>query len=113
MQETEPNASGTLRPAMLAGGKRWRSSLRPSAALDELKDQFRRFRTGHHPADQCRRYRRHHFGAEFVNLAEGETGIETLSHSVRVRLEHRRCFRDDDTDRLAGVATNQQEVRHD
>jgi hypothetical protein len=37
-----------------AARRRW-SSLRPSAAFDELKDQFRRFRTGHHPADQRRR----------------------------------------------------------
>jgi hypothetical protein len=30
-----------------------------------------------------------------------------------VRLGHGRCFDDDDADRSAGVATNQQEVRHD
>jgi hypothetical protein len=34
---------------------RGEARVRPSAALDELKDQFRSFRTGHHPADQRRR----------------------------------------------------------
>jgi hypothetical protein len=87
--------------------------LGPPAALDEPNYHLRSFRTGHHPADLCWRYPLHHFGAEFVSLAEGYTGRKILSHSVRVRLEHRRCFHDDDADRLAGVAKNEQEVRHD
>jgi hypothetical protein len=52
------------------------------------------------------------FRAEFVNLAEGFRASNTLSHTVRVRLEHRWRFHDGDADRTAGVATNQQEVRH-
>jgi hypothetical protein len=64
-------------------------------------------------ADQRRRYRRHHFGAEFVTLAEGYAGSEAPNHSRHARLEHRRCFYDDDTDRRsAGVAKGQQEMRH-
>jgi hypothetical protein len=84
----------------------------PPAALDEPNYHLRRLRTGHHPANLCRRHRRHHLGAELVSLAEGYIGSETPSHSVRVRFEHRRCFHDDDANRAAGVTTNQQKVRH-
>jgi hypothetical protein len=84
--------------------------LGPHAALYEPNYRLRSFRTGHHPADLCRQYRRHHFGAEFVSLAEGYAGGETPSHSVR--LEDRRSFHDDDADWSTGVAANQQEVRH-
>jgi hypothetical protein len=52
------------------------------------------------------------FRAEFVNLAEGFRASNILSHTVRVRLEHRCRFHDGDADRTPGVATNQQEVRH-
>jgi hypothetical protein len=91
-----------------------RSFLGPTAAaLGEPNYQLRRFRTGHHPADQRRRYRRHHLGAEFVTLAEGYTGGEAPNHSAHVGFVHRRCFNDDDTDRQsAGVAKGQHEMRH-
>src|SRR5271167_1201295 len=52
---TGPVLIGVLDDMPKGRGKRRRSSLRPSPAIDELKDQFRRFRTGHHPADLRRR----------------------------------------------------------
>jgi hypothetical protein len=74
------------------------------AALYEPNYHLRSFRGEHDPADLCRPYRRHHFGAEFVSFAGSET-----PNSARLRLGHRRCFDDDDADWSAGVATNQQE----
>jgi hypothetical protein len=48
-----------------------------------------------------------------VTLAEWYTVSEAPSHSGHARLEHRRCFYDDDTGRRsAGVAKGQQEMRH-
>jgi hypothetical protein len=58
-----------------AGGKLdhppwpWKASdhfLGPPAALDEPNYHLRRLRTGHHPADLCRRYRRHHLHTHLV-----------------------------------------------
>ena len=81
--------------------------------LDEPEYQLRGFLAGQNPVYLFRRYRRRHFGAQFVNLAKGQPPSEIPSHSARVRLEHGGCFHDDDADRLAGFAANQQEVRHD
>jgi hypothetical protein len=83
-----------------------------ATGLDKPSYHSGSFRTGNDPAYLCRQNRLHHFRAEFVNLAEGFRASNTLSHTVRVRLEHRWRFHDGDADRTAGVATNQQEVRH-
>jgi hypothetical protein len=83
-----------------------------ATALDKPRYHLGRFRAGNDPAYLCRQNQLHHFRAEFVNLAEGFRASKTLSHTVRVRLEHGWRFHNGDADRTAGVATNQQEVRH-
>jgi hypothetical protein len=84
-----------------------------SPVLDEAEYQLRGFLAGQNPVYLFRRYRCRHFGAQFVNLAKGQPPSEIPSDSARVRLEHGRCFHDDDADRLAGFTANQQEARHD
>jgi hypothetical protein len=79
--------------------------------LDEPKDQFRGFHTGHHPAHLFRWDRRHHFGGEVETFAERNSGSQAPDHCGHARLKHRRCFEDDGRDRrLAAVAKGQQEV---
>jgi hypothetical protein len=84
--------------AVASGG---RSFPRPAT---EPKYQLRRLRA---------RYGLHHFGAEFVTVAEWRTRSEAPNHCGHARLEQGWCFDDNDPDvRSRSIAKCQQEVRH-